>query len=165
LLWLNLLTDGLLGLGMGVEAPEKDTMNRPPYSPKEGVFSRGAGLQVIWVGVLIGALALGLGAWYYFTGREQWQTMVFTFLAFVQVFQAWASRSGKESAFSMPVMSNPLLFWMMVLVTALQLAAIYIPPVAEFFSVQPLHVVDLLIAVGAGFVVLILMEVEKKIKR
>jgi len=165
LLWLNLLTDGLLGLGMGVEAPEKDTMNRPPYSPKEGVFSRGAGLQVIWVGVLIGVLALGLGAWYYFTGREQWQTMVFTFLAFVQVFQAWASRSGKESAFSMPVMSNPLLFWMMVLVTALQLTAIYIPPVAEFFSVQPLHVVDLLIAAGAGFVVLVVMEVEKRIKR
>ena len=165
LLWLNLLTDGLLGLGMGVEAPEKDTMNRPPYSPKEGVFSRGAGLQVIWVGVLIGALALGLGAWYYFTGREQWQTMVFTFLAFVQVFQAWASRSGRESAFSMPVMSNPLLFWMMLVVTVLQLAVIYIPPVAEFFSVKPLGVVDLLIAISAGFVVLIVMEAEKKLRK
>ena len=165
LLWLNLLTDGLLGLGMGVEAPEKDTMKRPPYSPKEGVFSRGAGLQVIWVGVLIGALALGLGAWYYFTGREQWQTMVFTFLAFVQVFQAWASRSGKVSAFLMPVMSNPLLFWMMILVTVLQLAVIYIPPAAEFFSIQPLGIVDLLIAIGAGFVVLVVMELEKRLRK
>ena len=165
LLWLNLLTDGLLGLGMGVEAPEKDTMNRPPYSPKEGVFSRGAGLQVVWVGVLIGALALGLGAWYYFTGREEWQTMVFTFLAFVQVFQAWASRSSKESAFSMPVTSNPLLLWMMLVVTALQLAVIYIPPVAEFFSVKPLGMVDLLIAIGVGFVVLVVMELEKRIKK
>jgi len=165
LLWLNLLTDGLLGLGMGVEAPEKDTMSRPPYSPKEGVFSRGAGVQVIWVGVLIGALALGLGAWYYFTGREQWQTMVFTFLAFVQVFQAWASRSGKESAFSMPLMSNPLLFWMMLVVTALQLAVIYIPPAAEFFSIQPLRIVDLLIAIGAGFAVMIVMEVEKRFRK
>jgi len=165
LLWLNLLTDGLLGLGMGVEAPEKDTMKRPPYSPKEGVFSRGAGLQVLWVGALIGALALGLGAWYYFTGREEWQTMVFTFLAFVQVFQAWASRSGRESAFSMPVMSNPLLFWMMLVVTALQLAVIYIPPAAEFFSVKPLGVVDLLIAIAAGFVVLVVMEIEKRIRK
>ena len=60
LLWLNLLTDGLLGLGMGVEKSEKDTMHRPPYSPEEGVFSRGAGVQTIWVGVLIGALGLGL---------------------------------------------------------------------------------------------------------
>ncbi len=165
LLWLNLLTDGLLGLGMGVEAPEKDTMKRPPYSPKEGVFSRGAGLQVLWVGALIGALALGLGAWYYFTGREEWQTMVFTFLAFVQVFQAWASRSGKESAFAMPVMSNPLLFWMMLVVTSLQLAVLYIPPAAEFFSVKPLGVVDLLIAIAAGFVVLVVMEIEKRIRK
>ena len=165
LLWLNLLTDGLLGLGMGVEAPEKDTMSRPPYSPKEGVFSRGAGLQVIWVGALIGALALGLGSWYYFTGREQWQTMVFTFLAFVQVFQAWASRSGKESVFSLPVASNPLLFWMMILVTVLQLAVIYIPPAAEFFSIKPLGFVDLLVAIGAGFIVMIVMEVEKRIRK
>ncbi|HSG44835.1 MAG TPA: cation-translocating P-type ATPase [Anaerolineales bacterium] len=165
LLWLNLLTDGLLGFGMGLEAPEKDTMSRQPYSPKEGVFSRGAGTQVIWVGVLIGALALGLGAWYFFTGREEWQTIVFTFLAFVQVFQAWASRSGKESAFSMPAMSNPLLFWMMLVVTALQLAVIYIPHAAEFFSVKPLGVVDLLIAVGAGFIVLVVMEIEKKIRK
>jgi P-type Ca2+ transporter type 2C len=165
LLWLNLLTDGLLGLGMGVEAPEKDTMNRPPYSPKEGVFSRGAGAQVVWVGALIGVLALGLGAWYYFTGREEWQTMVFTFLAFVQVFQAWASRSGRESAFAMGVTSNPLLFWMMLLVSALQMAVIYIPPVAEFFSVRPLGVIDLLIAIGAGFLVFLVMEVEKKIRK
>lgn len=165
LLWLNLLTDGLLGLGMGVEGPEKNTMNRPPYSPKEGVFSRGAGVQVIWVGALIGALTLGLGAWYYFSGREEWQTMVFTFLAFAQVFQAWASRSSRESAFSMSAASNPLLLWMMALVIALQMAVIYIPPVAEFFSVTPLGAKDLLIAIGAGFLVFLVMEVEKKIKK
>jgi P-type Ca2+ transporter type 2C len=165
LLWLNLLTDGLLGLGMGVETPEKDTMNRPPYSPKEGVFSRGAGVQVIWVGVMIGALALGLGAWYYFGDRAEWQTMVFMFLAFAQVFQALASRSSKESAFSMGVTSNPLLFWMMLLVTGLQLAVIYIPPAAEFFSVKPLGALDLLIAVGMGFIVFVAMELEKGLRR
>jgi Ca2+-transporting ATPase len=65
----------------------------------------------------------------------------------------------------MPAMSNPLLFWMMILVTALQLAVIYIPPAAEFFSVQPLEGVDLLIAVGTGFIVLIVMEVEKRIRK
>ncbi len=163
LLWLNLLTDGLLGLGIGVEGPEKGAMNRPPYSPKEGVFSRGAGVQVLWVGALIGALALGLGSWYYFTGREEWQTMVFTFLAFVQVFQAWASRSSKESAFSMGIKSNPLLFWMILLVFVLQMGVLYLPPVAGFFSVKPLALADLLIAIGAGSIVLILMEIEKKI--
>jgi len=165
LLWLNLLTDGLLGLGMGVEAPERDTMNRPPYSPKEGVFSRGAGPQVIWVGALIGALALGLGAWYYYSGREQWQTMVFTFLAFAQVFQALASRSANESIFKMGLFGNKLLAWMVFTVVALQLIVIYVPFMSSFFGVVPLSGIDLLVAIGTGALVLVAMELEKVFKK
>ena len=164
LLWLNLLTDGLLGLGIGVEKAESDTMKRPPYSPREGVFSRGAGTQIIWVGVLIGSLALGLGSWYYFTGRAQWQTMVFTFLAFAQVFQALASRSSKDSFFELGLNGNPLLAGMALLVIALQLFVLYVPPVSAFFNVQPLNVLDLLIAVGTGALVLVAIEVEKMVK-
>ncbi len=165
LLWLNLLTDGLLGLGMGVENAESDTMKRKPYSPKEGVFSRGAGLQVMWVGALIGALALGLGSWYYFTGREQWQTMVFTFLAFAQVFQALSSRSSKDSVFKLGIMSNPTLAGMSLLVTLLQLTVIYVPFLAEFFGVQSLSLCDLSIAISGGILVMVVMELEKKLKK
>lgn len=165
LLWLNLLTDGLLGLGMGVEKAESDTMKRPPYSPREGVFSGGTGTQVIWVGVLIGALALGLGAWYYFAGREEWQTMVFTFLAFAQVFQAWASRSAKDSIFKIGLSGNPLLAGMSLLVIVLQLLVLYVSPLSEFFNVTPLGVFDLLVAVGAAAMLLLAMEVEKAVGR
>jgi Ca2+-transporting ATPase len=165
LLWLNLLTDGLLGLGMGVENPEADTMKRAPFSPKEGVFSRGAGAQTIWVGVMIGALALGLGSWYYFTDRPEWQTMIFTSLAFMQVFQALASRSNKESLFKMGLLSNPLLAGMALLVVALQMAVMYIPPLAAFFEVVPLSGCDLSIAAGAGALAFVVMEVEKRLKK
>jgi len=165
LLWLNLLTDGLLGLGMGVEGPEHDTMRRPPYSPKEGVFSRGGLMQVTWVGGLIGALALALGAYYFFNGHEEWQTMVFTFLAFAQVFQALASRSSKDSLFKMGVLSNPMLAAIAVLVVALQLAVLYIPFLSGFFDVLPLSLCDLSIAAGAGVLVFVAMEVEKLIKK
>jgi Ca2+-transporting ATPase len=161
LLWLNLLTDGLLGLGLGVEQSEKDTMQRPPYSPDEAVFSRGAGRQTIWVGILIGALGLGIGSWYYFRGRPEWQTMVFCSLAFAQVGQALASRSRRESLFALGLGSNPLLLGMAALVTLLQLAVIYIPPVAAFFYVMPLSLPDLLIALGAGVLVLTVMEGAK----
>jgi len=164
LLWLNLLTDGLLGLGMGVEGPERDVMKRPPYSPKEGVFSRGGLTQVSWVGGLIGALALALGAWYFFNGRAEWQTMVFTFLAFAQVFQALASRSGKESLIKMGLLSNPMLAAIAVLVVALQLAVLYIPFLSGFFDVLPLNLCDLSIAAGAGILVFVAMELEKKFK-
>ena len=164
LLWLNLLTDGLLGLGMGVESPERDTMQRPPYSPKEGVFSRGGLMQVAWVGALIGALALALGAYYFFNGRAEWQTMVFTFLAFAQVFQALASRSSKESLFKIGLLSNPMLAAIALLVVALQLAVLYIPFLSGFFDVLPLSACDLSIAAGAGVLVFVAMELEKKFK-
>ncbi|MBI5825583.1 MAG: cation-translocating P-type ATPase [Chloroflexi bacterium] len=165
LLWLNLLTDGLLGLGMGVENPEPDTMKRKPHSPTEGVFSRGAGVQTIWVGALIGALALGLGSWYFFTARSEWQTMIFTSLAFMQVFQALASRSAKESLFKMGLLSNPVMAGMALLVVALQLAVLYIPVLANFFEVIPLSGCDLSIAAGAGVVVFGVMELGKKLKK
>jgi Ca2+-transporting ATPase len=165
LLWLNLLTDGLLGLGMGVEKAESDTMRRPPYSPREGIFSRGAGTQVAWVGALIGALALALGAWYYFTGRAEWQTMVFSFLAFAQVFQALASRSSKDSFFKIGLAGNPLLAGMALLVLALQLLVIYLPALRSFFEVQPLRGLDLLIALAAGALVFLAMEIEKIVRK
>jgi len=165
LLWLNLLTDGLLGLGMGVENPEADTMKRPPFSPKEGVFSRGAGTQTIWVGGLIGALALGLGSWYFFSGYPQWQTMVFTSLAFMQVFQALASRSNKDSLFKIGFLSNPLLAGMVLLVVVLQLMVLYVPALAHFFDVLPLSGYDLMIAASMGLVVFAVMELEKRFRK
>ncbi|HSJ85816.1 MAG TPA: cation-translocating P-type ATPase [Anaerolineales bacterium] len=165
LLWLNLLTDGLLGLGIGVEQAESDTMKRPPYSPKEGVFSRGAGWHVIWVGMLIGLLALALGSWYYFTGRQQWQTMVFSFLAFAQVFQALASRSSKDSSLKMGWSGNPLLAGMSFLVLGLQLLVIYIPALSTFFNVKALSGTDLMIALGSAALIFLAIEGEKLLKR
>ena len=165
LLWLNLLTDGLLGLGMGVEQPERDTMRRPPYAPGEGIFSRGAGAQTIWVGALVGVLGLGIGSWYYFGGSPAWQTMIFTALAFAQVGQALASRSSRESLWELGLVTNPLLLGMSALVLVLQLAVIYIAPVAEFFSVTPLGLADLGICVLAGLLVFAAIEIEKMVRK
>jgi Ca2+-transporting ATPase len=139
-------------------------MKRKPYSPTEGVFSRGAGAHTIWVGVLIGALALSLGAWYFFTDRPEWQTMIFTSLAFMQVFQALASRSEKESLFQIGFWSNPALAGMIFLVVVLQMLVIYVPGVSNFFEIIPLGAIDLTIAVGPGVVVFVLMEMLKMAK-
>jgi len=165
LLWLNLLTDGLLGLGLVMEQPESGTMNRPPHSPEEGLFARSAGTHAIAVGLLIGASALGLGSWYYFTGRPEWQTMVFTFLVFAQVFKALASRSAKESMLGTGIIGNRFLSAMVVLVIGLQLMVIYVPFIASFFSITALSAADLLIAFAAAALVFLGMEAEKKIRR
>jgi P-type Ca2+ transporter type 2C len=162
LLWLNLLTDGLLGLGMGVEPAEKDSMRRPPYSPEEGVLSRGAGVQTLWIGFLIGGLALAVGAWYFFGGQENWQTMVFTSLAFAQVGQALASRSSSASLFTIGLRSNPLMLGMVFAVIVLQLAVIYLPPMQSFFNTSPLSLVDLSVTVAIGLLVFAVIELQKK---
>jgi len=164
LLWLNLLTDGLLGLGLGVEKSEKETMQRPPYSPTEGVFSQGSGRQTLGVGLLIGLLCLGIGTWYYANNRPEWQTMIFSSLAFAQVGQALSSRSNRESLIQLGLLSNPLMAGMALLVTLLQLSVLYIPQAASFFSVVPLGLLDLAIALGAGLLVLVILELFKSFR-
>ncbi|MDZ7376475.1 MAG: cation-translocating P-type ATPase, partial [candidate division KSB1 bacterium] len=142
LLWLNLLTDGLLGLGLGLEPAEKNTMRRPPRNPKAHFFSEGLGFHVIWVGFLIGAIALLIGYLYFdplHPENTTWQTMVFTALAFLQTGQALGSRSmNKESVISLDFRSNPTMWLMIFAVVGLQLAAIYLPAFNHFFSVKPL---------------------------
>ena len=168
LLWLNLLTDGLLGLGLGVEPAEKNTMRRPPRNPQAGLFSDGLGVHVLWVGLLVGVVALLVG-WLYFDPAnpddKTWQTMIFTTLAFLQVGQALASRSSRESFFSLGLGTNLTLLGLAAVVVVLQLAVLYAPFLEQFFQIVPLAPRDLLVAVGFGTLAFLAIEVEKWVIR
>jgi Ca2+-transporting ATPase len=161
LLWLNLLIDSLLGIGMGVEKPAMDMMTRKPY-PSEGVLSRISGTPTIWLGTLIAALAMGIGIWYHLAGRAEWQTMIFASLGFMQVFHASAARAGQESLFKIGIRGNLLFAAMTVLAVFLQLAAMYVSPLNDFLGLLSLRGPDLLIAACSGVIVFIAMELGKK---
>lgn len=164
LLWLNLLTDGLLGLGLGVEPAEPETMKRPPRVSQESLFSGGMAQHVIWVGLTIGLLALGVGALFYDPANPtdgRWQTMIFTALAFMQMGQALGSRSTRESIVSLGLRSNPVLLGLVGLTAVLQLTVIYVPFLDQFFQVTPLSAPELLLCVGLGSLTLLLLEWEK----
>lgn len=168
LLWLNLLTDGLLGLGLGVEPTEPGIMKRKPRSPQASLFSEGLGTHVLWVGALIGLVALGLGYAYYDPANpddETWRTMIFTSLAFLQIGQALASRSTHESLFSMGLRSNITLLWMVLITFGLQLLVIYLPALESFFNVDALTASELIICIAAGSLAFIAIEVEKWVYR
>ncbi|MBP1633403.1 MAG: pacL [Acidobacteria bacterium] len=165
LLWLNLLTDGLLGLGLGLDPPERTVMSRPPYSPSEGIFARPAGRRVLGTGALIGAVALALGTGYFYADRSGWQTLVFTSLAFAQVAQALSARSEMEPALRMGFKGNPTLAAMAAAVVVLQLAVVYVPGLNDFFGVQALSPLDLAAAAGAGVFVLAVLEAFKLARR
>jgi P-type Ca2+ transporter type 2C len=164
LLWLNLLTDGLLGLGLGVEPAEPGAMKRPPRAPQESLFSGGLTRHVIWVGSAIGLLALGVGALFHDTANPadmRWQTVIFTALAFMQMGQALASRSTRESIVTLGLRSNPVLLGLVLITAVLQLIVIYTPFLDQFFQVTPLSAPELLLCVGLGGLTLLLIEAEK----
>lgn len=167
LLWLNLLTDGLLGLGLGVEPAEPNTMKRPPRAPQESLFSGGLTRHVIWVGLVIGLVALSVGAFFYNANPVdgRWQTMIFTILAFMQMGQALASRSTHISIFSSGLLSNPVLLGLVLLTAILQLTILYVPFFDQFFQITPLTIVELLFCIGLGIVMLLLIEGEKSLLR
>ncbi|MDQ3285728.1 MAG: cation-translocating P-type ATPase, partial [Actinomycetota bacterium] len=94
ILWINLVTDGPPALALSAEPAERGTMRRPPHPPEETVFARGLGRHVLWVGVLMALVSLGVGVWYQQTAPEIWQTMVFTTLTLSQMSHVMAIRSG-----------------------------------------------------------------------
>jgi Ca2+-transporting ATPase len=161
LLWLNLLTDGLLGLGLGVERAERNVMRRPPYAPGEGIFARGMARHIVWVGLLIGGVALGLGIYEWRTGNPAWQTIIFTALAFAQIGQALAIRSGHDSLFAIGLRSNPALLGTILLTFALQPLVIYWAPLGGVFGTTALAPFDLALCIGAGLAVFAILELEK----
>ncbi len=165
LLWLNLLTDGLLGLGLGLEPAEKNIMRRPPYAPGESVLGRGALRHIFWLGTLIGVLALGLGYRTWQAGITNWQTLVFTTLALAQVAQALAIRSGQDSLFRVGLLSNKPLLAAALLTLLLQVGVIYLPFLQGFFGTQPLTVAELTISLALSSLVFVLAEVEKWLLR
>jgi Ca2+-transporting ATPase len=161
ILWINLVTDGLPGLALTVEPAEKDTMKRPPHRPKEGVFARGLGRDILWIGLLMGAVSLGLGYWAYSTGHEGWQTMIFTTITLSQMGNVLALRSERESVFRQGFLSNKLLLGSVVLTTLLQLAVIYVPFLQEIFKTKALSAVDLGISLSLSLVVFAAIEIIK----
>jgi Ca2+-transporting ATPase len=164
ILWINLLTDGLPGLAMGVEPPERDTMRRRPHDPQENIFGRGLGLHVLWVGLLMGLVSLGMGYWTWRTGWDNWQTVVFTTLTLSQMGHALAVRS-RESLFTVGLLSNKALLGAVLLTFILQLCVIYVPFLQEMFKTDALSLGELLVSLVLSTVLFWGVELEKWLMR
>jgi Ca2+-transporting ATPase len=165
ILWINLVTDGLPGLALTIEPAERGTMRRPPYHPQENIFGRGMWQHIIWVGLLMGFVTLGMGLWAWNAGRADWRTMVFTTLTLSQMGHALAIRSGKDSLFTIGLGSNLPLLGAVLLTFVMQLAVIYVPFLQNMFSTVSLSGKDLGISLLLSTVVFWGVELEKWVKR
>jgi P-type Ca2+ transporter type 2C len=165
ILWINLVTDGLPGLALTVEKAESNTMRRPPFHPKAGVFSHGLGRNIGIVGVTLTLLTLGVGYAAWVNGVEAWQTMAFTTLTLAQMGNVLAIRSGRDSLFKQGLFSNLPLLASVLLTILLQLGVIYLPFMQHIFETQALTLSQLGMCLLASLALFFVVEVEKWLVR
>ena len=140
LLWLNLVTDSLPALALGMEPVETGVMDLPPRSGKESIFAGGFAFRLAWQGMMVGMLTLTayfLGE-YVFSGAAAANTMAFATLTLCQLFHAFNVRSEEQSLFRMGVTSNPAMNRAFLVGMVLQLSVLLLPPLQTIFSVVPL---------------------------
>ncbi|NCD21989.1 MAG: cation-translocating P-type ATPase [Spartobacteria bacterium] len=162
LLWLNLLTDGLMGLGLGLEPAEADVMARPPRRPDAPIFDRPAIVHVGWMGVFIcgGALLLA-GIWNRLGwGHGEWQTVLFSAIGFAQIGQAWGLRAMADRPFRFG--RNPALVGLTLATLGLQLAVVYVPALARVFNLQPLSAAGFAATAGLGVLTFGVVRLERE---
>ena len=165
ILWINLVTDGLPGLALGVEPAERNVMARPPRPPGEHVLAGGMWQHIIWVGLLIGGLTLGAQAWAYHNGSSNWQTVAFTVLTLSQLAHALAVRSDRDSLLLIGLFSNKPLLSAVALTLTLQLIVVFAAPLQPIFKTTGLTLMELLVCLLLPMIVLIAVEIEKWLVR
>ena len=165
ILWVNLASDGLPGLALTVEPAEPGVMARPPRPMTESIFAHGLWQHTIWVGLLIGALALGAGLLTYEPDSQRWQTVVLTVLTFAQMGHVMTVRSERVSLWGHGVFGNRPLLGAIGLTLALHLAVVYVPALQVVFRTEALSPTQLALCVAVIPVIPLLGEFEKWLVR
>lgn len=150
ILWVNLVTDGLPAMALGLDKPEGDLMNRKPRHPKEGVFARGLGWKVISRGFLIGIVTLAAFMIVYYRNPDDLayaQTIAFATLVMAQLIHVFDCRSEK-SIFERNPFGNMYLIGAVISSILLMLVVIYYPPLQPIFHTLPILARDWLLILG-----------------
>lgn len=167
LLWVNLVTDSLPAIALGMEPAEENIMERPPRKNTGSLFGDGLGGRILLEGVMIGVLALlafGIGHVYFDqeNGYAVGRTMAFAVLSLSQLVHAFNMR-GEGSLGKLPFCSNKWLLMAFVVGVALQCVVIMMPPLAGVFQVVPLNGEQWLLTAALALAPLPLVELEKAV--
>jgi len=178
ILWINLITDTLPAIALGIDPGDKDVMKKKPRNPKDSFFANGAGLRAIIGGTLIGILTLiafyfGLNEHGYSLGSKDIpenaltyaRTMSFVVLAASQLFYSLSMRNSIKSIFKIGLFSNMYLIGAIIAGFILQLGVISIPFLANAFKVHNLSLRDWGIVIAFALVPLMVNEIIKVFMR
>ena len=166
LLWLNLVTDSLPALALGMEPVEKTAMTQPPRGKEEPLFSQAFSRRLAWQGALVGGitlLAYGLG--FHLTGTfAVANTLAFATLTFSQLFHAFDVRSETTPLFRLGVLSNKAMNKAFLAGAALQAAVLLAPPLQGAFSVVPLALEQWGMVLALALTPLVVCEAAKLLR-
>lgn len=179
LLFINLITDSLPALALGLEKPESDLMKRQPRNSKEGIFAGGMGIDCLYQGVLVSALTLvsffigeymEAGHWQFMNiaNCEEGMTMAFLTMSMSEIFHSFNMRSQRGSVLKMSFgqkSHNMALYGSMLLSLLLTTAVIEVPFLANAFGFNPIGIVDYAIAMALAVSVIPIVEIVKAIQR
>jgi P-type Ca2+ transporter type 2C len=135
ILWVNLVTDGLPAIALGLEPPDDDVMEQKPRGANESVFSNGLAAMMVFRGCVIGLCTLGaFVASYKYGGLMAARTAAFLTLVAVQLIHVFECKSETKNLFHIKIFNNPQLVLAVIASAALMLAAIYIPALRQVFG-------------------------------
>ena len=178
LLWINLLTDTLPAIALGMDPGDPDVMKQSPRSPNESFFAHGAAQRIIIGGAAIGLLTIG-AFWFGYHEHgyspydekvpanihEYARTMAFMTIICCQLFYSFTFRHSVKSIFQTGIFSNKYLVGAVALALALQLLVMGLPVLQKAFRLQMLDLQGWIYALGLGIIPVILSEILKLFKR
>lgn len=164
ILWINLVTDGLPALALGMERPEWDIMTRSPRPPHESVITRSRGLLILFHGTLVATVA-ATGFWIVYRGDasqlERARTVTFCVTAFSQLFFSIGCRSQRFTMPELGLFSNPHLPGAIVISGLLQLGVVTLPFAQPVFEVTNHLTWEWLLIAGLSLTPVTIIEVVK----
>ena len=172
LLWINLITDCLPALALGMERAEKDVMKRKPRRSDEGIFSGGLGVDVLLQGLLVTIITMAAYFVGHFMESGVWEiaqsndgmTMAFLALSMTEVFHSFNMRSRRKSIFSFKK-QNPILWAAMALSLVCTTGVIYIPFLRNAFGFTTISLKEYFVAMALAVTVIPIIELVKLIQR
>ena len=173
LLWINLVTDGLPALALGVDPYPKDVMDRPPRDPKESVLSRDVLFFIVIIAAILtvgtlGVFVLELGQHPGETGPDRIlraRSVAFTTIVFFELFLVFSIRSPRETLWKIGVLTNKKLLLAVAASAALQIAVIQLPFLEPVFDTRALDALDWVQTFAVGLTAFLFVEMSKVVRR
>jgi len=166
ILWINLITDSLPALALGLEKNDADIMERKPRDPKKSMFTDGLGFRIIFQGLVLTAISLAV-FYYGFNkyGLDEARTMIFAVLGLSQLTHLLNVRSAKATMFTKQLFTNRYLWGAIAISVFLQLIVILLPVMRPVFGVTGLNKEEWWMISIAAFAPILIVEIRKLLGR